>query len=80
MLARWLALTLAVIFGLLDPFLMPYPPLIALAAAVLTPIIGLLTGGKYYLEQTDDGVTETRYELSGSPVSTLYHCVVCQQA
>lgn len=74
-------LSIAAFFGLLGPFLMPYSPLIALVvAAVLTPIIGLLTGGKYYLKHTDDGIAESRYDLAGSPVSTLYHCVACQQA
>ncbi|WP_241584871.1 purine-cytosine permease family protein [Rosenbergiella epipactidis] len=74
-------LSIAAFFGLLGPFLMPYSPLIALVvAAVVTPIMGLLTGGKYYLKQTDDGIDETRYDTHGAPVSTLYHCVACQQS
>ena len=73
-------LSIAAFFGLLGPFLMPYSPLIALAvAAGLTPLMAIVTGGKYYVKQAHDGIDEPRYDSAGTPVSTLYHCVSCQQ-
>ena len=61
-------------------FLAPYSPIIALVLAfVLTPIMGLLTKGKYYIKSHDDGVKEPRYDAEGTPVATVYHCRVCEQ-
>jgi hypothetical protein len=52
--------SIATFFGMLGEFLMPYSPLIALILGfVLTPIMGLITKGKYYIKATDDGVKRT---------------------
>ncbi|MBT0726673.1 allantoin permease [Rosenbergiella australiborealis] len=73
-------LSIAAFFGLLGHFLMPYSPLIALVvAAVLTPIMGVVTGGRYYLKAKEDGITEPRYDQHDAPIGTVYHCVACQQ-
>ncbi|KAA8730857.1 allantoin permease [Acinetobacter qingfengensis] len=73
-------LSIAAFFGILGDFLSSYSPLIALIVAfVLTPVMGLLTQGKYYIKQKDDGVAEPRYNSEGTPVSTIYQCVVCEQ-
>ena len=67
-------LSIAAFFGLLGSFLAPYSPLIALVLAfVLTPIMGLLTKGKYYIKSHDDGIKEPRYDAEGTPVATVYH-------
>ena len=59
---------------------MPYSPLIALILGfVLTPIMGLITKGKYYIKATDDGVKESRYDATGLPIATVYHCVSCDE-
>ncbi len=73
-------LSIAAFFGLLGSFLAPYSPIIALVLAfVLTPIMGLLTKGKYYIKSHDDGIKEPRYDAEGTPVATVYHCRVCEQ-
>ena len=73
-------LSIAAFFGLLGTFLTPYSPLIALVvAAVLTPVMGLLTRGKFYIKNTSDGIEEPRYDHEGAPVGTVYTCVACTQ-
>jgi len=73
-------LSIAAFFGLLGTFLTPYSPLIALVvAAVMTPLMGLVTRGKFYIKNASDGIEEPRYDSQGSPVGTVYNCVACSQ-
>lgn len=73
-------LSIAAFFGLFGEFLMAYSPLIALIVGfILTPIMGLITKGKYYIKTIDDGMKESRYDASGIPVATVYHCVSCDE-
>ena len=73
-------LSIAAFFGLLGDTLAPYSPIIALVVGfVLTPIMAIITKGKYYLKSTDDGISEPRYDAEGAPVATLYHCVICNE-
>lgn len=73
-------LSLLAFFGFLGSFLSSYSPLIALVTGfVLTPIIGLITEGKYYIKQTYDGIDEPRFDDEGSPVATVYTCLSCDQ-
>lgn len=73
-------LSISAYFGLLGDFLKPYSPLIALITAIgLTPLICILTKGKYYIKQKDDGIAEARFSELGISSTTLYHCIVCQQ-
>ncbi|ENV35258.1 purine-cytosine permease family protein [Acinetobacter gerneri] len=73
-------LSIAAFFGLLGSFLAPYSPLIALIVGfVLTPIMGILTKGKYYIKSENDGIKEPRYDAEGTPVATVYHCVSCNE-
>nr|WP_313422423.1 allantoin permease [Moraxella sp. CTOTU49803] len=73
-------LSIAAFFGLLGDTLAPYSPIIALVVGfVLTPIMAIITKGKYYLKSTDDGISEPRYDAEGAPVATLYHCVTCNE-
>jgi len=73
-------LSIAAFFGLLGQFLSSYSPLIALIVAfVLTPLMGIITKGKYYIKQSNDGIAEPRYLSDGTPVATIYRCVVCDE-
>lgn len=73
-------LSIAAFFGLLGDFLAAYSPLIALLVGlVLTPLMGMLTRGKYYLKQPNDGIKQPRFDVEGTPVGTLYFCVACEQ-
>lgn len=73
-------LSIAAFFGLLGEFLSAYSPLIALVVGlVLTPIMGILTKGKYYIKNHHDGVDEPRFDHEGTPVATVYTCVSCEQ-
>ncbi len=33
----------------------------------MTPLMGLLTRGRYYIKQVDDGIAEPRYDAAGTP-------------
>lgn len=73
-------LSIAAFFGLLGDFLSSYSPLIALILGfVLTPIMGLITKGKYYIKQESDGISEPRFDAEGTPIATVYRCVSCDQ-
>lgn len=73
-------LSMAAFFGLLGDFLAAYSPIIALVVGfVMTPLMAIVTKGKYYIKKTDDGIHEHRYQADHSPVATLYHCVSCNE-
>jgi len=73
--------SIAAFFGAFGEFLAPYSPFIALVLAfVLTPLMAVITNGKYYLKETDDGIDESRFDSNGTPVTTEYVCVICHQA
>ena len=73
-------LSIAAFFGLFGSFAAAYSPLIALTVAfVLTPVMGIITKGKYYIKKDNDGIKEPRYDAEGTPVATVYHCVSCDQ-
>lgn len=73
-------LSIGAYFGLLGDVLSSFSPLIAFVIAVVsTPLVCILTQGKYYIKQTDDGIQEPRFTEEGNLVTTVYHCVVCDQ-
>lgn len=73
-------LSISAYFGFLGNFLKPYSPLIAFIVAVLsTPLFCILTKGKYYTKQQNDGISEPRFSAQGISSTTIYHCVVCLQ-
>ncbi len=72
-------LSICAFFGLLGATLAPFSPLIALVVAfVMTPLMGLLTRGRYYIKQVDDGIAEPRYDAAGNASTTVYQCVSCE--
>lgn len=74
-------LSIGAFFGWFGEFLTSYSPLIALVVGfVMTPIMGILTKGKYYIKSYDDGIQESRFDETGTPVATTYHCVSCNES
>ncbi|GAB3577096.1 allantoin permease [Amycolatopsis endophytica] len=71
-------LSIAVYFGLFGDRIQPYSPLVAVAiAVVLTPLMAILTRGRFYLRRTGDGIREPLLDADGNPSGTRYDCVVC---
>lgn len=48
-------------------------------AFVLTPIMAIVTRGKYYLRRGDDGIDEPMLDADGNPSGVTYDCHVCHQ-
>lgn len=72
------ALSIAVYFGLLGDAVQPYSPVVAVAVAVaLTPLMAIITRGRFYLRRTDDGIPEPTLDAEGNPSGTGYECVGC---
>ncbi|MBE9374178.1 allantoin permease [Saccharopolyspora sp. HNM0983] len=73
-------ISIAMYFGAFGPAVAPYSPIAAvLIALVATPLLAVLTRGRYYLRRTDDGIAEPRFDADGTPVDTRYTCRVCAQ-
>ncbi|WP_329394824.1 allantoin permease [Streptomyces melanogenes] len=73
-------LSIAMYFHALGDTLQPYSPVAAAVLAfVLTPLMALVTKGKYYLRRTDDGIDEPLLDTAGNPSATTYDCHVCHQ-
>jgi hypothetical protein len=47
---------------------------------VLTPLLAVLTRGRFYLRRTDDGIAEPMLDEDGNPSATRYDCVVCGES
>ncbi|GAA2568208.1 allantoin permease [Streptomyces roseoviolaceus] len=73
-------LSIAMYFHALGDTLQPYSPVAAaLIAFVLTPLMAVVTKGKYYLRRMDDGITEPLLDEDGNPSAVTYECHVCRQ-
>ncbi|MFC9682507.1 purine-cytosine permease family protein [Streptomyces sp. NPDC056948] len=73
-------LSIAMYFHALGDALQPYSPVAAAVIAfVLTPLMAVVTKGKYYLRRTDDGITEPLLDEDGNPSAVTYECHVCRQ-
>lgn len=73
-------LSISAFFGLLGETLAPFSPLIALAVAfVMTPVMGIVTRGRYYIKHHDDGIAESRYDVQGNASITVYRCMICRE-
>ncbi|MBV1941161.1 allantoin permease [Streptomyces sp. BV286] len=74
-------LSIAMYFHALGDTLQPYSPVAAAVIAfALTPLMAIVTKGKYYLRRTDDGIDEPLLDTDGNPSATTYDCHVCHQA
>ncbi|MEV7341164.1 allantoin permease [Streptomyces sp. NPDC093544] len=73
-------LSITMYFHALGDTLQPYSPVAAAVLAfVLTPLMAVVTKGKYYLRRTDDGIDEPLLDTEGNPSATTYDCHVCHQ-
>ncbi|MEU0897430.1 purine-cytosine permease family protein [Streptomyces massasporeus] len=73
-------LSIALYFHALGDTLQPYSPVAAaLIAFVLTPLMAVVTKGRYYLRRTDDGIAEPLLDEDGNPSAVTYECHVCRQ-
>lgn len=74
------ALSIAAYFGGLGSVLKSYSPIVAvIVALIMTPLMAVVTRGKYYLRRTDDGIAQARFEPDGTPAVGDYTCHVCRQ-
>ncbi|WP_246593808.1 purine-cytosine permease family protein [Streptomyces auratus] len=73
-------LSIALYFHALGDALQPYSPVAAaLIAFVLTPVLAVLTKGRFYLRRTTDGIDAPLLDAQGNPSSATYACHVCRQ-
>ncbi|MGW0865974.1 purine-cytosine permease family protein [Streptomyces sp. NPDC002611] len=73
-------LSIAMYFHALGDTLQPYSPVAAAVIAfVLTPLMAVVTKGRYYLRRTDDGIPEPLLDEDGNPSAVTYECHVCRQ-
>ncbi|MFF7891885.1 purine-cytosine permease family protein [Streptomyces sp. NPDC007907] len=73
-------LSIAMYFHGLGDTLQPYSPVAAAVIAfVLTPLMAVVTQGRYYLRRTDDGIAEPLLDEDGNPSAVAYACHVCRQ-
>jgi hypothetical protein len=74
------ALSIAMYFHGLGDTLQPYSPVAAAVIAfVLTPLMAIVTKGRYYLRRADDGLDEPMLDAEGNPSAVTYDCHVCHQ-
>ena len=74
------ALSIAMYFHGLGDTLQPYSPVAAAVIAfVLTPLMAIVTKGRYYLRRADDGIDEPLLDAEGNPSAVTYDCHVCHQ-
>ncbi|MER7756919.1 allantoin permease [Kitasatospora sp. NPDC097643] len=73
-------LSIAMYFHALGDTLQPYSPVAAAVIAfVLTPLMAIVTRGRYYLRRTDDGIDEPLLDAEGNPSAVTLDCHVCRQ-
>ncbi|MEU8995500.1 purine-cytosine permease family protein [Streptomyces caniferus] len=73
-------LSIALYFHALGDALQPYSPVAAAVIAfVLTPLMAVLTKGRFYLRRTTDGIDAPLLDPDGNPSSAPYECHVCRQ-
>ncbi|MGW6846831.1 purine-cytosine permease family protein [Streptomyces sp. NPDC054958] len=74
-------LSIAMYFHLLGDTLQPYSPVAAAVIAfVVTPLMAVVTKGRYYLRRTDDGIAEPLLDADGNPSAVTLDCHVCRQS
>ncbi|MFI1249595.1 purine-cytosine permease family protein [Streptomyces anulatus] len=74
-------LSIAMYFHAFGDTLQPYSPVAAVVIAfVLTPVMAVVTRGKYYLRRSDDGIAVPLLDAEGNPSAVTYDCHVCRQS
>ncbi|MFE1046711.1 purine-cytosine permease family protein [Streptomyces olivaceus] len=73
-------LSIALYFHALGDTLQPYSPVAAAVIAfVLTPLMAIVTRGRYYLRRPDDGIGEALLGPDGNPSALTLDCHVCHE-
>lgn len=74
-------LSIAMYFHAFGDTLQPYSPVAAVVIAfVLTPLMAVVTRGRYYLRRSDDGIPAPLLDAEGNPSAVTYDCHVCRQS
>ncbi|ATG55751.1 hypothetical protein CFK41_13930 [Brachybacterium ginsengisoli] len=69
--------SIAIFFGAFGAAAQPFSPLFAVGIAVLaTPLMAVLTQGRYYLRRTDDGIDLPMFDEHGNPSGETLECAV----
>ena len=69
--------SIAIFFGAFGPGIQPFSPIFAVVIAVITtPLMAILTKGRYYLRRTDDGIDSPILDTNGNPSDELLLCHV----
>ena len=70
-------ISIAIFFGAFGAAVQPYSPLFAVGIAVVaTPLMAVITQGRYYLRRTDDGIDLPMYDEDGNPSGETLTCCV----
>lgn len=70
-------ISIAMFFGAFGADVQPYSPLFAVVIAfVATPLMAIITRGRYYLRRTDDGIDLPMLDADGNPSAELLTCHV----
>jgi hypothetical protein len=70
-------LSLTCFAGLFGPAMQPFSVLIAIGVAlVVTPLMAILTRGKYYLRRRSDGIPTPILDVDGNPSGERLRCHV----
>ena len=70
-------ISIAIFFGAFGPAVQPFSPIFAVVIAVIcTPVMAILTRGKYYLRRTHDGIELPMFDAEGNPSDVLLRCHV----
>ncbi len=73
-------LSILVFFGAFGSWIEPFSPIVAIVLAlVLTPLIAIVTKGKYYLRRDSDGIPLAMFDEDGNPSGETLTCHVCHQ-
>ncbi|WP_097992919.1 purine-cytosine permease family protein [Streptomyces sp. f51] len=73
-------LSIAMYFHAFGDTVQPYSPVAAVVIAfVLTPVMAVVTRGRYYLRRGDDGIPVPLLDAEGNPSAVTYDCHVCRQ-
>jgi purine-cytosine permease-like protein len=70
-------ISIAIFFGLFGDAVQPFSPLFAVGIAVIaTPLMAIVTQGRYYLRRSDDGIDLPMYDEHGNPSGETLTCHV----
>lgn len=70
-------LSIAMYFHAFGDTVQPYSPVAAVVIAfVLTPVMAIVTRGRYYLRRSDDGIPVPLLDAEGNPSAVTYDCHV----